>query len=336
MAIMIWSLDQENPLHLHANDSNCSSIVSVKVDYVASVPFLEQWDKCDVVVLNWILSSLSQDVYLVHVFLIMEESHRGIPSSYMKSENPQVSAFVSRPNDNNKRRGNSNWNKNNGHPNGTLAKITHVRNLRLSNNVVLLNVLVLLDVLVVLEYCISLLSVHKLIKDSKLSVSVDETTCYIQDLKKETVLGTGSESDGLHLFDNQSNKTDVSNNMVKGSDKFSHRLEKCVLIGDVKFYQTIFPYKMSNNEPVNESSEISTLNIFDRYESEPATNTPLRPNDDEERPPGRDGRVHQPDDGAITDHVGHDGEHFATPIGDQRKSEGNVGSLTYRGSYFSK
>ncbi|GKC77957.1 ribonuclease H-like domain-containing protein [Tanacetum coccineum] len=87
---------------------------------------------------------------------------------------------------------------------------------------------------------------------------------------------------------------------------------------------------MSNNEPVNESSEISTLNIFDHYESEPATNTPLRPNDDEERPPGRDGRVHQPDDGAITEHPGHDGEHSASPIGDQNQSKGDVGSLTYR------
>ncbi|GJX94315.1 hypothetical protein Tco_0348901 [Tanacetum coccineum] len=63
-----------------------------------------------------------------------------------------------------------------GHSNGTLAKITHVGNLKLYDNVYLF------DVLVVPEYCISLLSVHKLIKDSKLSVSFDETTCYIQDL----------------------------------------------------------------------------------------------------------------------------------------------------------
>ncbi|GJX52845.1 hypothetical protein Tco_0281214 [Tanacetum coccineum] len=58
-----------------------------------------------------------------------------------------------------------------GHPNGTLAKITHVGNLKLNKNVVLF------DVLVVTEYCVSLLFVHKLIKDSKLSVSFDEATC---------------------------------------------------------------------------------------------------------------------------------------------------------------
>ncbi|GJR57492.1 putative reverse transcriptase domain-containing protein [Tanacetum coccineum] len=224
-----------------------------------------------------------------------EESHKGIPSISMKSEKPQVSAFVSRPNDNNKRREthigitvmvlklmnllNKNYasfvnanmlpfgwitdssanqhmtssfenmfnmvdiselNLTVGHPNETLAKITHVGNLKLINNVVLF------DVLVVHEYF---------------------------DLKKETVLGTGIESAGLYLFDNQYDKSVVSNN------SFLPQFLMC-----------------------------------------------LRPNDDEEGPPGKGGRVHQPDDGAITDHVGHDGEHFATPIGDQRKSEGNVGS----------
>jgi hypothetical protein len=44
-------------------DGSCS-----RTDYVAC-PLLEsQWDRCNVVVLNWILSSLSQDVYLGHVF----------------------------------------------------------------------------------------------------------------------------------------------------------------------------------------------------------------------------------------------------------------------------
>ncbi|GJU30763.1 hypothetical protein Tco_1174352 [Tanacetum coccineum] len=101
-----------------------------------------------------------------------------------------------------------------GHSNGTLAKVTHVVNLKLNNNVVLF------DVLVVPEYCVSRLSVHKLIKDSKLSVNFDETTCYIHDLKNETVLGTGSESINLYLFNNQYNKSVVSNNInciVQGS-----------------------------------------------------------------------------------------------------------------------
>nr|GEZ24324.1 ribonuclease H-like domain-containing protein [Tanacetum cinerariifolium] len=80
---------------------------------------------------------------------------------------------------------------------------------------------------------------------------------------------------------------------------------------------------MSNG---SESDDIYTLNFFDHFESKPTTKIPLRPNDDEEGPPSRDGRVHQPDDGAPIDHIGHDEEHSTTPIGEQNHSEGNVGS----------
>ncbi|GJU69145.1 ribonuclease H-like domain-containing protein [Tanacetum coccineum] len=59
----------------------------------------------------------------------------------------------------------------------------------------------LFDVLVVLEYCVSLFSVHKLIKDSKLFVGFDEHKCYIQDLNLVKTVGTSNESGGLYLFD---------------------------------------------------------------------------------------------------------------------------------------
>ncbi|GJV94796.1 ribonuclease H-like domain-containing protein [Tanacetum coccineum] len=83
---------------------------------------------------------------------------------------------------------------------------------------------------------------------------------------------------------------------------------------------------MSNIEPVKESGEMSTLNFFDHFKFEPTTKIPLRPNDDDEGLPSRDGRVHQPDGGAPIDHTGHDGEHSVTPIGEQNHSKGNVGS----------
>ncbi|GJZ47195.1 ribonuclease H-like domain-containing protein [Tanacetum coccineum] len=67
MAIMIGSLDQGNPLHLHPNDSNCASIVTVKLTGLKTIRS-GLWDRCNAVVLNWILTSLSQDVYLGHVF----------------------------------------------------------------------------------------------------------------------------------------------------------------------------------------------------------------------------------------------------------------------------
>ncbi|GJR34587.1 ribonuclease H-like domain-containing protein [Tanacetum coccineum] len=73
----------------------------------------------------------------------------------------------------------SNLNINVGYPNGTVATISHVGDLRLSNNVILY------DVLVVPGYCASLLS----------------------DLDKGITLETGSESGGLYLFDDTKNKS---------------------------------------------------------------------------------------------------------------------------------
>nr|GEX83087.1 ribonuclease H-like domain-containing protein [Tanacetum cinerariifolium] len=63
------------------------------------------------------------------------------------------------------------------------------------------NMVVLFDVLIIPDYNVSLMSVHKLIKDSKLYIRFDETKCYIQDLNLVKTLGTGSEADGLYLFD---------------------------------------------------------------------------------------------------------------------------------------
>ncbi|GKE58030.1 hypothetical protein Tco_1497215 [Tanacetum coccineum] len=95
----------------------------------------------------------------------------------------------------------SNLNITVGHSNCIVATISHVGDLRLSNNVILY------DVLVVPGYCVSLLSVNKLIKDSKLFVGFDEDKCYIQDLDKRITLGTGSESGGLYLFGDTKNKS---------------------------------------------------------------------------------------------------------------------------------
>ncbi|GJT31359.1 ribonuclease H-like domain-containing protein [Tanacetum coccineum] len=57
------------------------------------------------------------------------------------------------------------------HPNGTLATISHVGNLKLTNNVVLY------ALLVVPGFCVSLLSINKFIRDSKMFVGFDENKC---------------------------------------------------------------------------------------------------------------------------------------------------------------
>nr|GEX50639.1 hypothetical protein [Tanacetum cinerariifolium] len=82
-----------------------------------------------------------------------------------------------------------------GHPNGTMAKITAIGSLKLTDKVVLF------DVLVVPEYNINLLSVNDIIKDSKYFVGFDDSKCYIQDWKLEKIVETNSESGGLYMFD---------------------------------------------------------------------------------------------------------------------------------------
>ncbi|GJS68898.1 ribonuclease H-like domain-containing protein [Tanacetum coccineum] len=51
------------------------------------------------------------------------------------------------------------------------------------------------------EYTVSLLSVHKLSRDSKLFVGFDESNCYIQDLKENRTVEIGKQFNGLYLFD---------------------------------------------------------------------------------------------------------------------------------------
>ncbi|GJV23749.1 ribonuclease H-like domain-containing protein [Tanacetum coccineum] len=92
------------------------------------------------------------------------------------------------------------------HPNGTEAVITSVGNMVLTKN------LTFYDVLVVPEYCVSLMSVHKVARDSGLIVAFNENKCFVlpQDLREMKILGTGNQIDGLYYFndENQGIKSD--------------------------------------------------------------------------------------------------------------------------------
>ncbi|GJW26129.1 ribonuclease H-like domain-containing protein [Tanacetum coccineum] len=274
-----------------------------------------------------------------------------------------------------------------GHPNETIAKINHVGNLKLTNNVVLF------DVLVIPEYTVSLLSVNKMIKDSKLHVGFNEHDCVIQDLKKENVLGTGSESGGLYIFDIDydfskaiwvylikskdevfrlpssvlAGKSPFSvlygrepslshlrcfgclcfSSILNNSDKFSSKSEKCILIGysslkkaykllslenrsyifsrDVKFYETIFSYKMkSNNKPsdIVINNEVNNKNFFDLFEyGHQNISSPI---DDGEGPSDDAGEVimdHQSTD-TTEEQPFDDDVHIASSMDDNLISEG--------------
>ncbi|GKA31192.1 ribonuclease H-like domain-containing protein [Tanacetum coccineum] len=195
-----------------------------------------------------------------------------------------------------------------GHPNGTLATISNVGNLKLTNN------MVLYDVLVVPDYYVSLMSVNKLIKDIKMFIGFDENKCYIQDLKKEKILRTGSESAGLYLFDMVNDNSVGKSNVVM--------LPSSVL-KDVKFYETVFPFKMKSKSAIESvdvdyASDTNHLTFFDSQSSQ-------SPYDD-----GRDTSVEDGSESSL-DHDETDTtssslcqEHnTATHFGDQSSSEGN-------------
>ncbi|GKB70996.1 putative RNA-directed DNA polymerase [Tanacetum coccineum] len=145
--------------------------------------------------------------------------------------------------------------------------------------------------------------------------------------------------------------------VVKGSDKFSNKSKKCVLIGyasSKKAYKllslenrTVFPYKMSS-ETFSDSSDtsgVNDLNFFDNFESNSSPETPNEsPNDDEKGTPvsregnlhqpvfdnnnesGSDENVYQPGNDVVIYQPGNGEPQIATPIDENNQSEGNVGS----------
>ncbi|GJX75550.1 ribonuclease H-like domain-containing protein [Tanacetum coccineum] len=390
------SLDASNSLHLQTDDNNSGPLISLKLTgsenyrvwtnamkialqarnkmcfvdgtctkaaYVTSVSLSNQWEGCNAVVLSWLLSSISDDLYLSQVYyenvvefdiltklspctcdaktelgkhnqlmklmqflmglddvylpirsslltqtelpdvkdafviVCREESHIGhgcfeiigYPNSFKRNQNgknssnnkgyssnnvdvqknsssmpftsDQIAKLMSLIGDKPGNGIHANMAELNiivGHPNGTTAKIRKVGNLKLTSNIVLF------DVLVIPEYCVSLLSINKLLRDSQLHVGFDEYDCIIQDLKKENILGTGSEAGGLYV--------------------------------DVKFYETIFPYKMSLEKDkflVKDSSELKMFSenddltshkaFFDYFQTDSQA---LSPNDDGGEPSG--------------------------------------------------
>ncbi|GJV91949.1 ribonuclease H-like domain-containing protein [Tanacetum coccineum] len=93
-----------------------------------------------------------------------------------------------------------------GYPNGTEAYISNIGNLRLSNG------LTLYDVMVIPEYCVTLISVHKLIKENKVIVTFDENRCYFlnQDLNLKNVLGIGEQCEGMYNYSDKGIKSNTS------------------------------------------------------------------------------------------------------------------------------
>ncbi|GKC11484.1 putative RNA-directed DNA polymerase, partial [Tanacetum coccineum] len=92
------------------------------------------------------------------------------------------------------------------HPNETKAYISKIGNLVLSNG------LTLYDVMVIPEYCVTLISVHKLVKENKVIVAFDENRCYFlnQDLNLKNVMGIGEQCEGLYYYNEKGIKSNNS------------------------------------------------------------------------------------------------------------------------------
>ncbi|GKB15970.1 ribonuclease H-like domain-containing protein [Tanacetum coccineum] len=150
-----------------------------------------------------------------------------------------------------------------GHPNGTIAKISAIGSLRLTSGIVLF------DVLVVPEYNVSLLSVNKMIKDSKFFVGFDEHKCYIQDLNLGKLVGTDSVTGGLYLFDldkigfskkDHLSPCDICHKAKQTREPFPLSDHKSKSVGDIVHCDVWGPYRV-----VSEDGFKYFLTIVDDY-----------------------------------------------------------------------
>ncbi|GJZ54512.1 ribonuclease H-like domain-containing protein, partial [Tanacetum coccineum] len=135
------------------------------------------------------------------------------------------------------------------HPNRTVEQVKHIGNYKLGND------LIMKDMLVVPGYHVSLLSVHKFSKDNK--VISDKF---------------GSRADKCVFVGYAFDK--------KGYKLYSLDQKKFVFSRDVKFYETVFPFKNDSftKEYVLEEDGVNSLNFFNEIKN--SSHRSYEPNDD--------------------------------------------------------
>ncbi|GKE69045.1 hypothetical protein Tco_1527117, partial [Tanacetum coccineum] len=146
------------------------------------------------------------DVRNAYATISSEESHRvAVGSVVGSSQRNQAFAFVSI-----------------GHPNGTEVYISNIGNIILSNG------LTLYDVMVIPEYCVTLIYVHKLVKENKVIVAFDENRCYFlnRDFNLKNILRIGEQCEGLYYYnDLGTDKSKITRKQSKAS-KHGHENQK--------------------------------------------------------------------------------------------------------------
>nr|GEV22402.1 ribonuclease H-like domain-containing protein [Tanacetum cinerariifolium] len=185
-------LYMSNPLHIHVNDSNGTSLITIKLTGVEHCRIWASAMKIAIQTkhkMDFINGSLSQDVYLGHVFsdnayVVLNE----LKDTYDRVDGSIVFNLLQKINSFKQGglRVSEYYHKLNSLWRNILTKLSdHAFKARAE----------LLD--------------HS--KDSKLSVGFDETKCYIHDMKRERVLGTVSKSGALYVFDREYNKSAINN-----------------------------------------------------------------------------------------------------------------------------
>ncbi|GJR41846.1 ribonuclease H-like domain-containing protein [Tanacetum coccineum] len=231
----ISKLDISDPLHLHPNDTTALTVVSIKLKETKNYQvwscamLLALKGKNKIGFIDGSCKRSKED----EATISSRESHRiAVGSIASSSQKNQAFAFVSNvpcqvgvlvcngkivDSGANQHMTYTNKELDNvinishlkikvGHPNRTEACISKIENLILSNG------LTLYDAMVIPEYCVTLISVHKLIKVNKVIVAFDENRCYFlnKDLNLKNDLGIGEQCEGLYYYNDKGIKSNTS------------------------------------------------------------------------------------------------------------------------------
>ncbi|GJY68526.1 ribonuclease H-like domain-containing protein [Tanacetum coccineum] len=185
------------------------------------------------------------------------------------------------------------------HPNGTLATISHVGILKLSNNVVLY------DVLIVLGYSVSLLSINKLIIDSKMFVDFDKGRKFWDWLGHPTDQVLFVLKKDLNISDNTFvPMCKICQSAKQTREPFLLSDHKSKTLGELVHLDLWGPYKVHSREETCDSIDVETTSDVDHLQFFD-TLLPQSPNDD-----GRDPSVVE---GSLPHSDGHS-THVQTPV----------------------